>query len=400
MDGEHLCFCLPSFAGGGAEKVFITLIQSFSCTKKKSKSQSLRAKLTYEKKYDLKSKNSFDTELLPTPTQTSCVVLSADGPLRGSVPSTCVIHDMNVASAKRCFFRLIKHFKKTKPSIVISNLAYFNFVIILSLILAGHRPRRLILREANTPDSTIRSLKVKSLGIFLYKNLYKRADAVICNSRQINSELRQLGVPRDKIIVIPNPIDINELTKLASEKCKLPKFADNSAPLLISIGRLTEQKGFDRLIDWFGELQGNVNLLIVGDGPDKEKLNKQIRAANKTKNITIIGFQANPFSLVKKASAVVLASRWEGLPNIGLEALALGKPVIASSECGGLVELAEEFSLKNLQIIETGVEFSEAVETVIEGDASSDLSVLAKPKLPSKYGIKNVMRQYTKIIYG
>ena len=400
MDGENLCFCLPSFAGGGAEKVFITLIQSFSCTKKKNKSQSLRASLTSESKYDLKSKNSLNTELRPTPTQTSCVVLSADGPLRGSVPSTCVIHDMNGGSAKRCFFRLIKHFKKTKPSIVVSNLAYFNFVIILSLILAGHRPRRLILREANTPDSTIRSLKVKFLGIFLYKNLYKRADAVICNSRQINSEWRKLGVPSDKITVIPNPVNINELTKLASKKCKLPKFADNSAPLLISIGRLTEQKGFDRLIDWFCELQGNVNLLIVGDGPDKEKLNKQIRAANKTKKIKIIGFQANPFSLVKKASAVVLASRWEGLPNIGLEALALGKPVIASLECGGLVELAEEFSVKNLQIVETGVEFSGAVETVIDGDASRDFSVLAEPKLPSKYGIQSVMRQYTKIIYG
>ena len=83
-----------------------------------------------------------------------------------------------------------------------------------------------------------------------------------------------------------------------------------------------------------------------------------------------------------------------------MEALALGKPVIASLECGGLVELAEEFSVKNLQIVETGVEFSGAVETVIDGDASRDFSVLAEPKLPSKYGIKNVMRQYTKIIYG
>ena len=170
--------------------------------------------------------------------------------------------------------------------------------------------------------------------------------------------------------------------------------------MLISIGRLTEQKGFDRLIEWFCELQSNVNLLIVGDGPDNEKLNQQIRTANKTKRIKIIGFQANPFSLVKKASAVVLASRWEGLPNIGLEALALGKPVIASLECGGLVELAEEFSVENLQIVETGVEFVKAVESVIKGDAARDFSVLAKSKLPSKYGIKNVMRQYKKIIYG
>ena len=88
------------------------------------------------------------------------------------------------------------------------------------------------------------------------------------------------------------------------------------------------------------------------------------------------------------------------MPNIGLEALALGKPVIASLECGGLVELAEEFGVKNLQIVETGVDFSGAVETVIDGDASRDFSVLAEPKTSVKVWNKNVMRQYTKIIYG
>ena len=395
-----MCFCLPSFAGGGAEKVFVTLIQSCSVLTEVDIGQNSYVNLNHETEHDLNSKKRADTELAPAPTQISCVVLSADGPLRSSVPPSCVIHDMNGGSAKQSFFRLIKHFRKTKPSVVVSNLAYFNFVIILSLILARHRPRRLILREANTPDSTIRSLKVKSLGIFLYKNLYRRADAVVCNSRQINGELCRLGVPNEKITVIPNPININELTKLANIQGQLPEFPDDSASLLLSIGRLTEQKGFDRLIDWFCQLQSNVNLLIVGDGPDEEKLNQQIRIANKTKRIKIIGFRANPFSIVKRASAVVLASRWEGLPNIGLEALALGKPVIATSECGGLVELAEEFGVENLQIVETGVEFVKAVESVIKGNAACDLSVLAESKLPSKYEIKNVIRQYKKIIYG
>lgn len=400
MNGEDVCFCLPSFAGGGAEKVFVTLIQSFCGTVRDNNCQSGSGGLISQSKYEVKSKNSRDTELSTSLAQTSCVVLSADGPLRSSVPSNCVINDMNGGSAKRCFFRLTHHFKKSKPSIVVSNLAYLNFVIILSLILAGHRPRRLILREANTPNSTIRSLKIKSFGMFLYRHLYKRADAIICNSRQIKSELRELGVPSDKIKIIPNPINIDELTELANKQCMLPEFAENSASMLISIGRLTEQKGFDRLIDWFCELPSNVNLLIVGEGPDKEKLNQQIKAANKTKRIKIIGFQANPFSLVKKASAVVLASRWEGLPNVGLEALALGKPVIASLECGGLVELAEEFSLTNLHIVETGVEFVRAVESVTEGGVASDFSVLAESRLPSKYEIKNVLSQYENTIYG
>ena len=74
--------------------------------------------------------------------------------------------------------------------------------------------------------------------------------------------------------------------------------------------------------------------------------------------------------------------------------------MIATLECGGLVELAEEFSINTLQIVETEDEFTRAVETVIEKDASLDFSILTEPKLPAKFGIKNVMRQYREIIYG
>ena len=400
MDGQDICFCLPSFAGGGAEKVFLTLIEECSRAPALEPKQNLNASLRKKINRDLRPKNSADTIRPTIAAQTSCVVLSSEGPLKNRVPSRCVIYDLGGGSAKRCFFQLIQHFRKKKPSIVVSNLAYLNFVIILSLIFARHRPRRIILREANTPKSTIRALKLKFLGILLYRNLYKFADAVICNSRQIKTELLGVGVPGGKIKVIPNPINISELSELAKEKCRLPKFADNLAPLLISIGRLTEQKGFDRLIDWFCELQRDVNLLIVGEGPDEERLNQQIRAVNQTKRIKIIGFQTNPFPLVKKASAVVLASRWEGLPNIGLEALALGKHVIATMECGGLVELAEECSIDNLKIITTGVEFARAVEDIIERDAFYDFSVLAKSTLPSEFEKRNVMQQYTEVIYS
>lgn len=400
MSEEHLCFCLPSFAGGGAEKVFVTLMHACMLKPIARSTQTPQACSHNETIHQADLKNPPNTKGTPAKVKVSCLVLSGEGPLKNRVPPYCLVYDLNRQSVKRSIFSLIQHFRKTKPSIVFSNLAYFNFAIIFSLILAGHRPRRLILREANTPHSTIRSLKIKSLGMFLYRNFYKRADAVICNSRQINIELCELGVPGDKITVIPNPVNIDELTELANEQCQLPKFAENSASMLLSIGRLTEQKGFDRLIDWFCKLHSNVNLLIVGDGPDEQKLNNQIRTLNKAERIKIIGFQANPFSLVKKASAVVLASRWEGLPNIGLEALALGKPVVATSGCGGLVELAKDYSVKNLHIVDTGFEFVRAVESVIEEGVASDFSNLAEARLPSKYEIKNVLGQYEKVIYG
>ena len=400
MDRQDVCFCLPNFAGGGAEKVFLTLMHAFSSAALDKPTQKFRDNALDEAKRDLNPENLFEAKLQITHGSTSCVVLSAEGPLKSRIPSNCVIHNLEGRSAKRGFFKLIQHFKKTKPAIIVSNLAYLNFIVVLSLIFARHRPCRLVLREANTPQSTIRALKVRPVGKILYKHLYKYADVVICNSMEISNSLRELGVPTDIIKLIPNPIDVAEVRELANQKCKLPEFTDASAPLLISIGRLTEQKGFDRLIEWFSEIQCNANLLIVGDGPFKDRLNRQIRTLNKRGQIKIIGFQPNPFSLIKRASAVLLASRWEGLPNIGLEALALGKPVIASVECGGLVELADEFSIEKLKIVGSGSEFVRAIVSVIKDGGADDASKLPRSKLPTKYKIENVLKRYIESIYG
>ena len=114
-------------------------------------------------------------------------------------------------------------------------------------------PKRMILREANIPSSTIESLPMRWLGRFLYKWLYNRADIVICNSVEILDELVDLGVDQSRVAVIPNPVDIDGVRKQAQEACNSPDFLDPSLPLFVSLGRLTKQKGMDRLITWVAQ---------------------------------------------------------------------------------------------------------------------------------------------------
>ena len=179
-------FCLPDFSGGGAERVMTTLMSAFANTNKHY-----------------------------------CCVLSETGPLRERVPDEYKIINLGCTSARLAVPRLVRLFRKEKPKIIFSTLAYFNFVVLAALFFSGHRPQRIIVREANSPRSTLLSLPAQWLGKLFYKILYNRADIIICNANYVRSELIKLGVTPELIIVIPNPVDIKTIRKLALQKCRL-----------------------------------------------------------------------------------------------------------------------------------------------------------------------------------
>ena len=178
----------------------------------------------------------------------TCIVMTEQGAMRKLIPNTCKIISIGGNSAKSSLLRLAMVFRWHKPKIVISTMAYFNFIIILALILSLHRPKRILLREANIPSSTIDSLPMRWLGRSLYRWLYNLADIIVCNSSETMDELVALGVKRSRVALIPNPVDIDGVRKQAQEACSLPDFLDPSLPLFVSLGRLTKQKGMDRLI--------------------------------------------------------------------------------------------------------------------------------------------------------
>ena len=93
----------------------------------------------------------------------------------------------------------------------------------LALIMSGHRPRRIILREANIPTSTVDAPLIRA-WVGCYKWLYNKSDLVICNSNQNKDMLIRFGVDKAKIKVIPNPTDVSMIRKMACVKCVIPDF--------------------------------------------------------------------------------------------------------------------------------------------------------------------------------
>ena len=375
MINDKIFVCLPDFSGGGAEKVMMSLIKA----------------------------------LYPD-YHVTCVALSDNGPLYAQLPQNCEFLNVNRASARHSILPLCKLFRASKPDVVITAMAYFNFMIMFALLLSGHRPRRVILREANTPASTLKAIGIRWLGVYLYRFLYNRASAVICNSEQVQAELADAGVKRESIKIIPNPVDGDALSHLAKKKITLPEFGDAALPLFVSVGRLTKQKGMERLIKWVAAMRRNANLIIIGSGEQRENLLSIIRRERLEQRVKLIDFQDNPFPYMAAANAVVLGSHWEGLPNVGLEALSLGKTVIATSECGGLVGMKLRYMIDDLIIAKTADQFIAKMDQVAKNHAPSkarlghDLpaynSEITTSSLPTEFDIKTVINQYKTTIFG
>ena len=358
MSRSHIHVCLPDFSGGGAERVMVSVLNSLQHSE-----------------------------------TVKCVVLQSKGPLKQAVSRECDILDLKTTSARSALFKLARTFKTERPDIVISTMAYFNFVVMLALLMSGHKPQTIALREANTPSSTLKSTSIGWLYRLLYRLFYNRADVVICNSNQVRAELIDLRVDPKKIQLIPNPVDVQSIRKMAASPLHLPTFKAPSLPLFVSIGRLTHQKGMDRLINWLNRMKTSANLLIVGDGPLENVLKEQSKAQGIADQVAFLGFQDNPFPFILKAQAFVLASRWEGMPNAALESLALGRKVIATSTSGALADLEHKVPPEFLVIAETEDAFISAMEdTAYNND--KEIPSLPASRLPQDCYHAKVIAQY------
>ena len=126
-----------------------------------------------------------------------------------------------------------------------------------------------------------------------------------------------------------NPIDRDYVCTLAEKTVDLPE----DAPLICAVGRLADDKGFERLVVIHKNLlnQGLFHrLVIVGDGPDRDYLRRIVHATDTQDTVILAGYQSNPYPYMKRSKFLVSPSFAEGLPVIAMEALCLGVPIVSA----------------------------------------------------------------------
>jgi len=184
------------------------------------------------------------------------------------------------------------------------------------------------------------SEKYQGLKRYLIKKAYSDADAVIVVSRGEQDDLIQnFNIPATKIVVLYNPLDRSKIRELSAENSGI----HFEMPMVVSVGRLVYQKGFDILIRAFRKVRDHTvaKLLIVGDGEKKEELISFANSLKLQDDVVFLGMQMNPFQFMRGAEVFCLASRYEGFGIVILEAMALGLPVVVTDCPSGPAEIVE-----------------------------------------------------------
>ena len=163
-----------------------------------------------------------------------------------------------------------------------------------------------------------------------FKAKYNYYDALVGVSKAcVDTFIEVHGILEKEYYVIPNLINTDEIFKKAKEKSDIK--VNNDVYNLCSVGRIVHQKGFDILLMYISELikyRTDFHLYLIGDGPDKKNIEKQILDLKLSNFITICGYQKNPYSTMNKMDGFVLTSRYEGQGMVFLEAKALGLDIV------------------------------------------------------------------------
>ncbi|WP_090590076.1 glycosyltransferase [Pelagibacterium luteolum] len=250
------------------------------------------------------------------------------------VPGFVTVHQLDTGgSTLKGILGLYRLLSKLRPRACLSFLTRSNMIAVIVCRLLSIRC--VISERVHSTSHHGNSIPGRAAKI-LTRLLYPRADAVIAVSDGIADDLSDnYGVDRDKIITIPNPIDEVSTRQMAAAPTELSV----TRPLIVAMGRLVPNKNFSMLIEAFAKSQIKGTLIIMGEGPKRAALTAQIDALSGKGRVQLPGFLANPFAIVASADCYVLPSNGEGFPNGLIEAMILGRPVIATNCHSGPSEI-------------------------------------------------------------
>lgn len=354
MKKISVIFILPDLETGGAERIVTTIANHLS-------------------------RDRFEPKIL---------LLRKQGGYLSILKDDVEIIDVNTERIRHSLKPILREIYRRKPDIVFSGFGEVNAY--LSLFIKVFPKTKFIARETNVVSQHVTRKEIK----FFY-NFYNNYDTIIAQSDDMKHDLMlNFKIKPSKIVKINNPVDFDFI----DEKIKIshkPESFKYGYKNVVAIGNLSARKGFDNLLKVFSRLKNeNILLHILGDGQDREVLH-QMKDFLGLKNVIFHGRQENPYQFLKYADLFILSSRYEGFPNVLLEAGACGTYSLANNCPGGITEIIQNDTNGEIANIENYEDFSQKIMKILHEDHENEA---IKNSIKSRFSKNIILNQYEKVL--
>lgn len=286
------------------------------------------------------------------------------GELLNCVPPGVRLINLGKRRPRDAVFALTRYLNRERPDALLSSVLRAN----IAALVAGKifsRKTRVVVREANRTEFIIKSQgQIRAWTDAFYTSyLYPKADAIIAVSKSVRDSLvhRHLSKP-SHIHIIHNPITIQT-------QSIVKRINTESTPTLLACGRLAPEKDHVTLLRAFALLRNKMHakLIVLGEGPLRSELQLQAEKLGIQNDVTFAGFVQKPLAYLYSCSIFVHTSRFEGLPNVLLQAMVAGCPIVATDCPGGVREVLDDGKYGTLVPVGSHVAVAEAIEHILTG---------------------------------
>jgi glycosyltransferase involved in cell wall biosynthesis len=350
MRKKSILFILPDLHAGGAERIVTTIANHLP-------------------------REKFSPAIL---------LLRKEGPYLEILEKDIEIIDIKTLRIRHSILPILKEIWKKKPDIVFCGFGEINAYF--SIFIKFFPKIKFIARETNVVSQHITRKEIR----FFYK-FYNNYDKIICQSEDmLNDLVENFHIKQDKVFKINNPVDFSFIDKKLEDSVKPETFKDDFKNI-VAIGNLSHRKGFDNLLKVFGHLkQEKILLHIVGDGRDREKLHLMKHNLG-LENVIFHGVQKKPYPFLKFADLFVLSSRYEGFPNVLLEAGACGCYALSNNCKGGINEIIQSNINGDISDIESHEAFAQKIKEILEETHDKDA---IKNSIQSRFSKEIILEKY------
>ena len=353
MKKKSILFILPDLNAGGAERIVTTIA------------------------------NHLPREFFSP----SILLLRKEGFYLDFLKEDIEIIDIKTPRIRNSLKPILQQIRKRKPDIVFSGFGEVNAY--LSLFIKLFPKIKFIARETNVVSQHVTRREIR----FFYK-FYNNYHKIIYQSDDMMFDLiHHFNIKKDKLIKINNPVDFNFIEEKLENSTK-PESYEDGFKNVVAVGNLSSRKGFDNLLKVFENLNDkNILLHILGDGKDKDLL-RQMKENLGLENVIFHGAQKNPYPFLKFSDLFILSSRYEGFPNVLLEAGACGTYSLANNCKGGINEIIQPKINGEISDIENHAEFAKKILEILDENHNKDL---INNSIKSRFSKEMILEKYFEV---